>query len=404
MAILQRTSVEATAATGYTFDVASNVAHRPPAGCSISLVTSSADLSLFASAWKRLEASAGPAHRAFQSFDWLTSWATCYNPELSIVTGFQGEDMVFVWPLMRTRLGPLTVLRWMSEPYAQYGDVIAAPGQSPAVWLDRATAFLRRTSSADIVRLRHVRDDALASPYLRNSFSDSRHEELAPWLDFTAFADEKAYDARYSSNQRKRRKKIRKALEDDFGPVAFAVLADGPELAAALNEAIAEKCQWIDERGRHNRVLRCPRLPSFLQTLLDNQSGGARLVMSRLTAGGRPVSWEIGIRYGTTHFCYITSHVNALTDYSPARLHMDFSQRQALKDGCCVFDLMVPNDTYKDSWCSARMPARDYHLALTPLGRLFGAGYLEQLRPRLREAYYNMSPRILRLLKPVIGH
>jgi CelD/BcsL family acetyltransferase involved in cellulose biosynthesis len=96
--------------------------------------------------------------------------------------------------------------------------------------------------------------------------------------------------------------------------------------------------------------------------------------------------------------------VNALTDHSPARLHMDFSQRQALKDGCRVFDLMVPNDPYKDSWCSARVPAHDYHLGLAPLGRLYGTGYLTQLRPRLREAYHNMSPRLLRLLKPILGH
>lgn len=68
------------------------------------------------------------------------------------------------------------------------------------------------------------------------------------------------------------------------------------------------------------------------------------------------------------------------------------------------FDLMVPNDAYKDSWCSARIAAHDYHLAVTPLGRLYGVGYLEQLRPRLRHAYYNMPPDVLRLLKPIIGH
>ena len=306
--------------------------------------------------------------------------------------------------LMRTKLGPLNVLRWMSEPHSQYGDVLVAKGHCPTAWLGATTGFLRKLKDIDIIRLRHVRKDAAAAIYLDAHFRNARVDELAPWLDLKAFADEAAYDARYSSSQRKRRKKIRKSLEDEFGPVTFEVLTEVPLATAAVRDAITEKCQWIDERGRQNRVLCCPNLPAFLESLLRTRQGTAQLVVSRLCAGGRPISWELGIRYGAVHFCFITSHVNALTNFSPARLHMDFSQRQAIKDGMARFDLMVPNDAYKDSWCSARMATQDYHLPLSPAGRAYGSIYLETLRPHMREAYYRMPPNLLRLLKPILGH
>ena len=116
------------------------------------------------------------------------------------------------------------------------------------------------------------------------------------------------------------------------------------------------------------------------------------------------MSWEIGLRAGGVHYAFITSHVNALTDYSPARLHMDLSQRQALKDGMAAFDLMLPHDAYKDSWSSGATPVNDYFLPLSPQGWAFGALYLERLRPVLRHAYYRMPPALLRLLKPITGH
>ena len=128
------------------------------------------------------------------------------------------------------------------------------------------------------------------------------------------------------------------------------------------------------------------------------------LVVTALTAGGKPVSWEIGLRHAGTHFAFITSHVNALTDYSPARLHMDLSQRHALNHGMRAFDLMLPHDVYKDSWSSGHTDTADFHLPLSAGGWAYGVIYLERLRPMLRHAYYRMSPGLLRLLKPIVGH
>jgi len=169
--------------------------------------------------------------------------------------------------------------------------------------MERATALLRQQRAFDVIRLRHVRSDAAAAAFLDLHFRDSRMAEQAPWLDLTQFADEAAYDARYTSTQRKRRKKIRKSLEDGFGPLAFELLAAGPASDRAIAEAVTEKCRWLGSRGRHNRVLCHDRLVAFLQ-LLSRCANTAQLVTSRLAAGGRPISWELGLRYrgGRVHW------------------------------------------------------------------------------------------------------
>lgn len=380
------------------------VAHALPRGAFLSPVNSLAEFAALAPQWRALEDEAAAPHNVFQSFGWLLNWASVYDASLCAVTGYQDGRLVFAWPMMKCRVGPLTVLRWMSEPLSQYGDILIARGQCPKTWMERATGFVRNMRGIDVVRLRHVRDDAAVAPYLAENFRDARMSEQAPWLDLGRFANEAAYDARYSSSQRKRRKKIRKALEDDFGPVSFEMAIAGPARDAAITAAITEKCQWLDERGRQNRALCNARIVDFLKALSHDAGSTAQLVTSCLTAGGRSISWEIGIRHRSTHFGFITSHVTSLTDYSPARLHMDLSQRQALKDGMTAFDLMIPNDAHKESWSSAKVTTRDYYLPVSALGRLYGAGYLETMRPVLRRAYYGMPPSLLRLLKPITGH
>jgi CelD/BcsL family acetyltransferase involved in cellulose biosynthesis len=182
------------------------------------------------------------------------------------------------------------------------------------------------------------------------------------------------------------------------------VLPPGARRDAAIAEAIAEKCGWLDERGRHNGVLCQRQLLGFLKDAARSANGPTQLVVSEMSAGGKALSWEIGLRLGDRHFAYVTSHVNALTDYSPARLHMEFSQRQALADNMAAFDLMVPNDAYKASWSTGSVETHDYHLPLTAMGWLYGRVYLELLRPVIRAAYYRLPPRVLRFLKRIIGH
>lgn len=359
----------------------------------ISLATSIAALEQLAPEWRDLHAAGAHPHGVFQSADWCLAWARIYaKPALGIepcvLTGYQDGALVFLWPLMKVKQGPLTILRWLTEPLAQYGDVIVKAGIDIRPWCRSAMEFLHRLKGIDCLRLRHVREDAAIYPFLAEHFHRASQTDEAPYLDLSAYPTEADYDKRYSREQRKRRGKIKKSLAT-LGSVDFEMLPAGILMDRAMEQAVAHKRHWLEERGLYSKPLHCPHLEPFLRELSRNGGGIVSLVTSRLTAGSRSVSWEIGLRFGKTHFGFITAHDTSLTDASPARLHMDLSQRQAIKDGMRIFDLMVPGDPHKQSWSSARMTVHEFHAPLSLGGRLYGYSYLSLLRPVVRRFYYS---------------
>jgi CelD/BcsL family acetyltransferase involved in cellulose biosynthesis len=368
----------------------------------LSLVTTLSALRDIESKWRDLELNVQNQSSVFQSFDWVMAWAETYVSEsagisLHVLAGYDKDQLVFVWPLMRTRQMGLNTLTWLTEPFGQYGDVLCRKGHCPKQWVESALGVLRRLKDVDLLRLRHVRADSHIGVYATAFFHNARVPEKAPFLDLALFANDQSYDARYTSTQRKRRKKIRKSIEDR-GPVTFKRLAAGSLADAAMSSAIAEKNAWLRERGRINRVLGCPKHLKFLKTLSRQRGGSVEVVVTELKAGDKPVSWEVGFRHRNTHYGYITSHVNALTDLSPGRLHMDQSQRACIQDGLAVYDLMVPNDAHKESWSSGTVDTNDYYLPLSVLGAGIGHGYIRTLRPLLRNIYYSLEASTLRKL------
>lgn len=368
----------------------------------LSLLTTVQALRDLEGKWRDLEDNLQNHGSVFQSFDWVMAWAETYVTEgsgitLHVFAGYDKDQLVFLWPLMRTRQMGLSTLSWLTEPFGQYGDVMCRKGHCPKQWVESALTVLRRLKDVDLLRLRHVRADSHMGVYAKQFFHNARVPEKAPFLDLIAFGNEEAYDARYTSTQRKRRKKIRKAIEE-HGPVTFKRLPMGSLADVAMARAIDEKNTWLHERGRINRVLGCPDHVNFLKALSRRHKGSVQVIVTELKAGDKSVSWEVGFRHRNTHYGYITSHLNALTDLSPGRLHMDQSQRACVNDGIAVFDLMVPNDAHKESWSSNTVDTNDYYLPLSLLGAGLGHGYIRTVRPLLRTIYYRMEASGLRKL------
>jgi CelD/BcsL family acetyltransferase involved in cellulose biosynthesis len=369
----------------------------------LSLITSLAGLREIAAKWRSLECDTVKPVSIFQSFDWTIAWAETYcdstsGPTLHILAGYEQDELVFLWPLMRTSSFGSSALTWVTDPCGQYGDVLVRNGQNPTPWLKGATALLKRLRDIDILRLRHVRNDSHIGTFAKQHLHDARMPEKAPFLDLTQFANDEAYDARYTSTQRKRRKKIKKSLEE-FGEIKFTRITNGVVADKAVQQAVTEKNAWLKERGRMNRVLGCVEHLAFLKNL-SRRSGSIDVVVTEMTAGDKPVSWEVGFRFRNRHYGYITSHVNALTDYSPGRVHMDYSQRAALAAGMEAFDLMVPNDAHKESWSSGSVDTNDYYLPLSMAGRAIGHGFIRTLRPIIRRMYYRLEGSGIRKLNP----
>lgn len=381
----------------------STVAYSGTSSFKIETLTSLLSLQAIETDWRKLEIDNSGKTTVFQSYDWAMAWCQAYlgaetKTELHVLTGKIASQVAFILPLVKTRKHGLTILDWLTDPIGQYGDILCGPNQDSQSWLEAAFQHLAKTKGIDLVRLRHVRANGNAHKFAKANLQDAKYNERAPYLDLTAYKTEADYDERYTSIQRKRRKKIRKSLED-LGPVNFITVNTGQDIAKLIEDSISEKNAWLSDRGRFNRIMGCTRHIDFLKNLSRSKSGSINFLATELSAGGKPVSWEIGFRYQGTHFAYITSHMNALTNLSPGRLHMDLSQRLALADSQKTFDLMVPYDVHKDSWSSGTIPTNDYFMPVTALGKIYGFAYLLNVRPLIRKIYYSLPPQVLRLLQ-----
>ena len=361
-------------------------------------------------AWTALEAETEANNTGFQNFDWCYAWACINCPPTSIkphiIVVNHGHRVVSIWPLMMTCIGPFCVLRWMSDPFGQFGDVLTVQSGNTNEYLAVGWQEIIDNSDAASVRLRHVRKDAAIYELLQAKCEIAETPDIAPFLDLTQYPDVDAYDARYNRAQRKRRKRINKDLEK-FGDIKFELLSEPGHLGGLVENILEEKNIWLRNRGHYSKALTDDRCAQFLKQVSSQPDSPLQLVTSVLTAGERAISYEIGLRYKGRHMCFITAHDNQLTDLSPGRLHMHLTQRQAITDGQSVFDLMVPGDPYKQSWSNGHVEVTDFHAALNTRGRIFTHGFLNTARPALRKIYHatphNLRRRLVPIFAPVNG-
>ena len=369
-----------------------------PGPYTIHVARSLAEMEQLKDGWLKLEQYAARSFHLFQSYSWCESWTRHYAGEdcheIHITTIWRGRELVCLWPMMTTCAGPLCILRWLSDPYGQYGDALVHPDVDHETVLALAWRELCSNTGIDAIRLRHVRSDAYVHDFLKAHARAGNTMDTAPFLDLEKYASEAEYEARYNRQQRRRRKRIHKKLSA-LGKVSFS-RPSGSEAENATNAAISQKRLWLKQRGLVSKPVTSARINAFINTLAAHECG-LDVVVSVLKTAEREAAWEIGLRYKDRHCGFITAHDNELTCLSPARLHMDLSQRAAISDGCKIFDLMVPGDPHKKTWSSGSVSTCDFYQPLRLRGKVFSVLYLKLLRPLARKIYHGAPSRLRRL-------
>lgn len=373
-----------------------------PSGCRLVHVTSLQDLERLGSAWRALEEKSAVHPTVFQSFDWVWHWCKIFagagsRVKLSVITGYRGDELVFIAPWQKAYRRGINRLVWLTYPTAQYGDVLCKLGEDVSVWLNASFELLKRAGDYDILHLRHVRRHSVLFPFAQTSMQDGRLYEQAPWMDYTAFENAAAFDNRLSRTQKKHRKNVRAHMAR-LGEVKFEHIEPGPRIEAALDTALSEKRVWLAENGFLSFVITDPRHDALMKTLAQRETGDIAVDVTQLSVNDTPLSWEIALRYGKAHYCYIISRSSKITDKSPGRMHFDMNQRRTMEQGFTSFDLLLPSDPHKESWSNAAEPVNDYYYPLSMWGRIYGELYIRRLRPVLRRFYNRVPLRLKRMI------
>lgn len=367
----------------------------------IEVVTTALELQRLSSAWLALERGAA-ARTVFQTFHWCDAWYRRYaqgrdGVRLHVVVGRRDGRAVMVWPLMATRHGGVWILKFLSDPFAQYGDILVDGAEEPEVWIDAAWSAIAADASIDGVSLRHVRTDTCLHRLLAQRCGTPVERNVAPYLDLTGFGDAAAYHAALSRNQRAKRSKLRKRLER-HGEIAFAVYREGPQFAAAIARALDFKREWLATRGYRTDVLLEPGFTEFVTELGRGDTEGMTAAAGVLSRDGTPLSVDVGIHFKGEYFGYLIVQDQLLLDESPAKLHLDLLQKWTVEHGFGRFDLMAPDAPYKMHWANATVAVDDFALATTLEGRLYCSLYLKTLRPHVKRLYHALPMRLRRPL------
>jgi len=372
-----------------------------PTGLRLVHVTSLPSLERLGPQWRALEATSAVRPTIFQSFDWVSHWCRAFagpdsKVEISIVAGYRGDELVFLGPWQKAYRRGIHRLVWLTYPMAQYGDVLCKTGEDARIWLEAAFALLKRVGGYDILHLRHVRETSVLHPYAAQHMHDGRLYEKAPWMDYSVFENLEAYDNRLNRSQKKHRKNVRAHMQK-LGEIKFEHIRPGPQLNRVLDLALQEKRVWMEENGNVSAVISDLRHDALMKELAQREGGDITIDVTQLSVDGRALSWEVALRYGKKHYCYIISRSNLTKDQSPGRLHFDLNQRRTLEHGYASYDLMSPNDAYKESWSNAFEPVNDYYYPLTFWGQIYGRLYVGRLRPVLRSIYMHIPLSLKRL-------
>ncbi len=363
---------------------------RAAAALDWQLVTSLADFERLEPEWAELhQRIAPPAGKVFLTFNWNWHWCRHYlagsGTRLAIAIGRHNGAAVVIWPMVTQRQAGLRVAAFMGMPVSQYGEVIVDRKDSRCdEWLKQGWDYVRSALGADLVLLRKVRDDSAAGALMRKLAVRRDNEQAAPFIDLTGESTFDGFDQRYSSKDRKNRRRKRRRMEETGEVVCHRV--QGPaERIAAVAMAMERKRDWLTAQGLVSTAVTDARFESFFRDAAASteRPGGCEIV--ELTVDGRPVASKITVSDSTYRGLHFTSYDPAAEKFSPGILILETMIADAIAEGITTFDFMAPAAAYKLEWTDRTVGVADYAVSIGLTGWLYQEAYLHGLRPKLQK-------------------
>jgi CelD/BcsL family acetyltransferase involved in cellulose biosynthesis len=352
------------------------------------LITTRAGFDALEADWNDLFDRIGRSIHLFQTFNWNWHWANHYletsdQHELAIATVRRRGRLVMLWPMVVERTAGLKVLAWMGAPVSQYGDILAEDGPACLPAMREAWAFLLASVRPDAVKLNKTRSDSTVAPLLAELGTLVTQQLEAPYLDLASAPTYAQYEERYSSKDRKNRRRLYRRLEET-GAVTIQTCGEGPEAAAAASTAIAMKRTWLEHKGFISPAVSDARFARFFAAAARSTERPAGLVVSAITCDGKPAAMEIAIACRERIAAHILVYDTAFDKFGPGGLMLEKLLAARLAAGTAVYDMLAPGGGYKSDWADGSVAVCDHALGCTVKGKLYARGFLGLLRPRLK--------------------
>jgi len=331
------------------------VQSRRDASCEVAVFEGADAIEHAASAWKAIE-DAGGVNSPFQSLAVARAAVPAHiaNGEMPrIVTVRDGKRPMAVFPTVVGHWLGIPSIRFLGEPFVQYGDVIARP-DAKAAHLHAALAAAADERIASVAFFRRVRVDAVIAPILARRAAVVT-DDGAPIVDLQDGAKLKSHHAREL-------RRLRRRLSEQ-GDLVFEVLS-GAATREILQETLQFKRTWLIERGLPSSLFGNPHWERVILDLAGARCGATEMMVARVVVGGTTAATEIGFVDRDTWFAYMGALAPDIARFGPGHILMDELMAWCRARGLKAYDLLPPIQPYKLALTSRTVTARDYALAL----------------------------------------
>ena len=291
--------------------------------------------------WRALYDSNAPS-AAFLSWPWIeesiVALPTSAQPCLAVAGDEYGPR--FVLPLRLDGVAGFTIASPLTTPLAQYFDGIGTP--LPGV-LDAIGDALSRETSATVLRLSHVREDAGIAGWLDDMRTTVTPRGGAVAAELAGLPSVDAYLATLSTSIRKRTRQRRRQL-GELGKVAFSVVP-GHQAEDTTSLLIRMKSDWLGSRGLVSRAFADRRMLATLARVVAAAESGS--VVSALTLDDRVIAGEIGFVQASRYVAYLGAYDQAFARHGVGRLQIFETISWCFENGIRTYDMLAPADPYK---------------------------------------------------------
>ena len=317
----------------------------------------------------------------YQHFALVSCWfeylgkAAGVTPHIVVGEDERGRAL-FLLPLGRERIGPLTVARFAGGKHSNSNLGLWRRDYAPTVTrvdLDRIVGLIGRVDpSVDLLVLLNqpMEWDGVANPLAhlprQDSPSSSHRGKLAP--DFDALFQESM-----SSARRKKLRNKERALSK-HGPIRYWRAETPDDVQRVLEAFFSQKAERMKELGLAN-VFAEAGVRKFIEAAATPADAGATGASSiefyAASVGGVIVATFAGIA-SDHRFCGMFHSMisGELSHYSPGELLLVNVVRMCCERGYTTFDLGIGEAAYKKTFCGEAEQLFDSVVPLSGLGRI----------------------------------
>ncbi|MEX0853350.1 MAG: GNAT family N-acetyltransferase [Bauldia sp.] len=375
-------------------------------GLSARVLTDADAIDAHLAAWRGL-AEAARGFVVFQTADFVASWSRVFLAEkanLKVVLVYRDNTLAGLIPVEIRRRGMVTTARLAGAPVGQYDDVLIAPTADPASVVAAACEALRKEHGVDVVLLTRVRSDSALAAAESRSVAIGAPEQ-APYADLGEDGAE-AFMATLKKRVRRQLAKRQRQLAE-LGPCAFAQAADPDEAADWMRQALELKRDWLRRSGKLSRAFIDRRTAEFLIEAARAgarpreaaaPADGSRLILSRLTVGGRTAALEVGFVCRDTYHLYLGAFAPEFARFGPGNALTEAVVQACVEVGIRRYDMLAPDSRNKREWATDSVSVVDLALPLSGLGRLYVLIVHQALLPTARRLFYLLPVRLRSLI------